>query len=163
MPVFGPEPQMDTALATELLQTLANPTAQRARLFDSRGRLVADSDWMADRVETKALPPAHARGEKDLMPGRAATRGVQRRALLQVSLDEGRARALELFHFQRVGRGARQRPYRLARLLQLPTNLTTQRARSADDEIHASANEAQSGSRRARTRSRTDASSGSSR
>lgn len=55
--VGEPEPQMDTVLATELLQTLSNPKAQRARLFDARGRLVADSDWMTDEVETRALPP----------------------------------------------------------------------------------------------------------
>ncbi|MBU1379122.1 MAG: sensor histidine kinase [Alphaproteobacteria bacterium] len=61
--VGEPEPQMDAALATELLQTLSNPKAQRARLFDSRGRLVADSDWMADEVVRRALPPARARDE----------------------------------------------------------------------------------------------------
>ncbi|HEX7943776.1 MAG TPA: stimulus-sensing domain-containing protein, partial [Phenylobacterium sp.] len=82
--VGEPEPQMDTALATELLQTLANPTAQRARLFDNQGRLVADSDWMADRVEQRALPPAKARGDKDLMPHRAPpTQGEAARALAQ--------------------------------------------------------------------------------
>lgn len=56
--VGEPEPAMDAALATELLQTLSNPRAQRARLFDSQGRLVADSDWMADAVERRELPPA---------------------------------------------------------------------------------------------------------
>ena len=56
--VGEPEPQMDTLLATELLQTLSNPKAQRARLFDARGRLVADSEWMTDKVEARALPPA---------------------------------------------------------------------------------------------------------
>jgi two-component system sensor histidine kinase ChvG len=61
--VGEPEPQMDAALATELLQTLSNPRAQRARLFDSRGRLVADSDWMADEVESRELPPARRRDE----------------------------------------------------------------------------------------------------
>lgn len=60
--VGEPEPQMDTTLAVELLQTLSNPRAQRARLFDARGRLVADSDWMADQVESRALPPARVRG-----------------------------------------------------------------------------------------------------
>ncbi|MFN9848283.1 MAG: stimulus-sensing domain-containing protein [Alphaproteobacteria bacterium] len=59
--VGEPEPQMDAALATELLQTLSNPRAQRARLFDARGRLVADSDWMTDEVETRSLPPAKDR------------------------------------------------------------------------------------------------------
>jgi two-component system sensor histidine kinase ChvG len=61
--VGEPQPQMDAALATELLQTLSNPKAQRARLFDSHGRLVADSDWIADEVESRALPPAHERDE----------------------------------------------------------------------------------------------------
>ena len=59
--VGEPEPQMDAALATELLQTLSNPKAQRARLFDARGRLVADSDWMTDEVESRSLPPAKDR------------------------------------------------------------------------------------------------------
>ena len=59
--VGEPEPQMDAALATELLQTLSNPRAQRARLFDARGRLVADSDWMTDEVESRSLPPAKDR------------------------------------------------------------------------------------------------------
>ncbi len=63
--VGEPEPQMDAALATELLQTLSNPKAQRARLFDSKGRLVADSDWMADEVERRELPPARSRDTGD--------------------------------------------------------------------------------------------------
>ena len=84
--VGEPEPQMDTALATELLQTLSNPTAQRARLFDSHGRLVGDSDWMADRVERKALPPARARGERDLMPRRAGPTARQVQRALEVEV-----------------------------------------------------------------------------
>lgn len=63
--VGEPTPQMDTALATELLQTLSNPKAQRARLFDSTGRLVADSEWMADDVEQRRLPPARQPGEME--------------------------------------------------------------------------------------------------
>ncbi len=70
--VGEPEPAMDAALATELLQTLSNPRAQRARLFDSQGRLVADSDWMADAVERRELPPARGSKSEDrgfsLMP-----------------------------------------------------------------------------------------------
>jgi len=61
--VGEPKPQMDTVLARELLQTLSSPKAQRARLFDARGRLVADSDWMTDEVEAHDLPPV--RGWKD--------------------------------------------------------------------------------------------------
>ncbi|WP_293676044.1 stimulus-sensing domain-containing protein [uncultured Phenylobacterium sp.] len=95
-----PEPQMDTALATELLQTLSNPTAQRARLFDSRGRLVADSNWMADRVDIKELPPARARGEKDPAPNRDAR--SQREA--QKALTQEVAAALQGRHLAKMRR-----------------------------------------------------------
>jgi two-component system sensor histidine kinase ChvG len=90
--VGEPEPEMDAALATELLQTLSNPRAQRARLFDSRGRLVADSDWMADEVESRTLPPAHARDEParrfSLLPRAAlpTSREVQQQLAREVAV-----------------------------------------------------------------------------
>jgi len=59
--VGEPQPMMDPIYAGEILQMLANPKTQRARLFDSQGRVVADSEWVADRVEWKVLPPARAR------------------------------------------------------------------------------------------------------
>lgn len=62
--VGEPEPAMDPASASQILQILANPKTQRARLFDRNGRLIADSDWVADRVELKVLPPARPRDEK---------------------------------------------------------------------------------------------------
>jgi two-component system sensor histidine kinase ChvG len=61
--VGEPQPMMDATYAGELLQMLANPKTQRARLFDAQGRVVADSDWVTDRVEWKVLPPARARGD----------------------------------------------------------------------------------------------------
>jgi two-component system sensor histidine kinase ChvG len=64
--VGEPEPAMDAGLAAEVLQTLSNPRAQRARLFDSRGRLVADSALIADRVERRELPPARSRDDRGL-------------------------------------------------------------------------------------------------
>ena len=63
--VGEPTPAMDADYAGRVLQLLANPKAQRARLFDAQGRLVADSDWVADRVEWRQLPPARARDDKD--------------------------------------------------------------------------------------------------
>jgi two-component system sensor histidine kinase ChvG len=90
--VGEPEPKMDATLATELLQTLSNPRAQRARLFDSHGRLVADSDWMADEVESRSLPPAHARDETSprfsLIPHAAlpTSREVQQQLAREVGL-----------------------------------------------------------------------------
>lgn len=71
--VGEPAPQMDAALAAELLQTLSNPKAQRARLFDHEGRLVADSEWMADRVDRRVLAPvegARPGGLRSLLPHR---------------------------------------------------------------------------------------------
>ena len=59
--VGEPIPAMDAAYASQILQLLSNPRTQRARLFDSKGRLIADSYWVADRVEWKVLPPARAR------------------------------------------------------------------------------------------------------
>jgi two-component system, OmpR family, sensor histidine kinase ChvG len=59
--VGEPEPMLDAAAASEILQILSNPRSQRARLFDAQGRLIADSYWVADRVEWRALPPARPR------------------------------------------------------------------------------------------------------
>ena len=63
--VGEPTPAMDPAYASQVLQLLANPKAQRARLFDAGGKLIADSDWVADRVEWRVLPPAKPRGGQD--------------------------------------------------------------------------------------------------
>jgi two-component system sensor histidine kinase ChvG len=59
----SPEPMLEQQRATDLLQALFIPRSQRARLFDSHGRLIADSYLIADRVEVRPLPPAHKRGE----------------------------------------------------------------------------------------------------
>jgi len=61
--VGDPQPTMDPAYASQILQLLSNPRTQRARLFDKSGRLIADSYWVADRVEWKVLPPARPRDE----------------------------------------------------------------------------------------------------
>lgn len=56
--VGEPTPELDAQAASEILQMLSNPRSQRARLFDAQGNLIADSYWVADRVEWKVLPPA---------------------------------------------------------------------------------------------------------
>ncbi|MET0274247.1 MAG: stimulus-sensing domain-containing protein [Phenylobacterium sp.] len=61
--VGEPEPAMDAAYASQILQLLANPKSQRARLFDAHGRVLADSDQIADRVERRDLPPAKSRDD----------------------------------------------------------------------------------------------------
>ncbi|WP_414692352.1 stimulus-sensing domain-containing protein [Phenylobacterium sp.] len=73
--VGEPFPQMDPTNAGVVLQMLANPKTQRARLFDPSGRPVADSALVADRVEEKALPPARKRGETPMSLGLGPRRG----------------------------------------------------------------------------------------
>jgi len=83
--VGEPFPQMDPANASVVLQMLANPKTQRARLFDPSGRSIADSALVADRVEEKALPPARKRGETpmslSLRPHRASAVAEAQKAL----------------------------------------------------------------------------------
>ncbi len=103
-----PDPAMDAALAAEILQTLSNPQAQRARLFDASGRLVADSDLLADRVETRDLPPARARDERlrlDILPKSDPPTAVEARSALAAEVR----RALSGRHVAGVRRGGRDR------------------------------------------------------
>src|SRR6185312_392928 len=84
-----PEPAMDEVMASQLLQVLSIPTSQRVRLFDRNGRLIFDSDLVADKVQRSALPPARKRGEKpfrlpQLLPIEPeAKREAEARAALQ--------------------------------------------------------------------------------
>ena len=66
--VGEPLPALDPNYAGVALQLLANPKTQRARLFDPAGRVIADSELVADRVEQRALPPARRRGAGGLLP-----------------------------------------------------------------------------------------------
>jgi two-component system sensor histidine kinase ChvG len=58
-----PQPMMNSSVGSQMLQMLANPKTQRARLMDAEGRVIADSEWVADRVRWRVLPPARKRGE----------------------------------------------------------------------------------------------------
>jgi two-component system sensor histidine kinase ChvG len=91
--VGEPAPQLDAVAASEILQILSNPRSQRARLFDAKGNLIADSYWVADRVEWKVLPPAKPRSgdgglSLDLPMGRPPpppAPAAQRALMLEVS------------------------------------------------------------------------------
>jgi two-component system sensor histidine kinase ChvG len=61
--VGEPTPALKAAEASDFLQLLFIPRSQRARLFDGQGALIADSYIVADRVESKVLPPARRPGE----------------------------------------------------------------------------------------------------
>lgn len=58
-----PVPMLEATRAADTLQLLFIPRSQRARLFDAKGDLIADSYVIADRVEWKPLPPARKPGE----------------------------------------------------------------------------------------------------
>ncbi len=53
-----PEPAMDADAAREILELLAIPRTEHARLYDAHGRLIADTDVIADKVIERPLPPA---------------------------------------------------------------------------------------------------------
>ncbi len=90
--VGEPTPELDPQAASEILQMLSNPRSQRARLFDAKGNLIADSYWVADRVEWKVLPPARPRDagglSLDLKMGRPpppVAPAAQRALMMEVS------------------------------------------------------------------------------
>lgn len=61
--VGDPEPRLAPDQASDILQSLFIPRSQRARLFDAQGNQLADSYVVADRVESRALPPARKPGQ----------------------------------------------------------------------------------------------------
>jgi two-component system sensor histidine kinase ChvG len=65
----SPEPRLDSARASDIIQFLFIPSSQRARLFDVRGNMLADTYLLGDRVEWRRLPPAKKRGAITLQWG----------------------------------------------------------------------------------------------
>ncbi len=57
-----PEPAMDPDAARQILELLAIPRTERARLYDAHDRLIADTDVIADKVIERPLPPAAKAG-----------------------------------------------------------------------------------------------------
>ena len=81
-----PEPELDPDLARKTIDLLFIPHAQRARVFDAHGALVADSYVLGDRVEFKPLPPVRRPGEvrlQDLLQDKDA----QPQAIAKARLD----------------------------------------------------------------------------
>ncbi|MDP1739236.1 MAG: stimulus-sensing domain-containing protein [Caulobacter sp.] len=87
--VGEPEPALQADRAAVVLQVLHLPSSQRVRLFDKDGRLIADSYFVADRVDWKPLPPARKPGQA---PPRAERNPTAERAAreLETELDAAR-------------------------------------------------------------------------
>lgn len=56
-----PEPRMNAEQAVTILALLGLPRSERARLYDSKGKLIADTDLIADKVIQRKLGPARPR------------------------------------------------------------------------------------------------------
>ncbi len=97
--VGEPEPALDAEHASTILQLLNIPRSERARLYDGAGRLVADTDVIADNVLQRPLPPARPRG------GLGAWWGLQRE-----HRAEARAWRAHLAERREIGRALTGRP-----------------------------------------------------
>jgi two-component system sensor histidine kinase ChvG len=58
-----PRPEMSTDEARQILQLLAVPRSERIRLYDGQGRLIADTDVIADKVMERPVGPALRPGQ----------------------------------------------------------------------------------------------------
>lgn len=56
-----PEPRMNAEQAVTILALLGLPRSERARLYDGKGKLIADTDLIADKVIQRNLGPARPR------------------------------------------------------------------------------------------------------
>ena len=72
--VGDPEPAIDTERASTILQLLNIPRSERARLYDDHGRLIADTDVIADKVLSAPLPPVRPRSGPGAWWGRLRER-----------------------------------------------------------------------------------------
>jgi two-component system sensor histidine kinase ChvG len=79
--VGEPVPALQPERAAQLLQLLHLPRDARVRLFDKDGRMIADSYFVADRVEWAPLPPARKPGQKAKPKGPSRTELRAARAL----------------------------------------------------------------------------------
>ncbi|MDP1631055.1 MAG: stimulus-sensing domain-containing protein [Caulobacter sp.] len=103
--VGEPEPALQPERAARLLQLLHLPRSQRVRLFDKHGELIADSYFVADRVDWKPLPPARKPGQK---ASAASPSKIDQRAARALKAELDAALRGEPVKGRRVGEGGVQ-------------------------------------------------------
>ena len=79
--VGDPQPALDAEHASTILQLLNIPSTERARLYASDGRLIADTDVIADKVLAAPLPAARPRLGPGAWWGRMRARMAERRGV----------------------------------------------------------------------------------
>ncbi len=90
-----PEPTLDADAAREILELLAIPRTERARLYDAHGKIIADTDVIADKVIERALPPASKPGGAPIIwPWSPMFHRAEREARAHVAEQAEVARAL---------------------------------------------------------------------
>jgi len=108
--VGEPDPTLDADAATNVLQSLQIPPAQRVRLFDAKGALLTDSYMVADRVEASALPPARKPGDwamRSRLFGDSG-RGMPKRAARALAAEVASALTGQITDDMRVTPGGRR-------------------------------------------------------
>jgi two-component system sensor histidine kinase ChvG len=81
-----PTPTLEPDRARDVLRLLFIPGSQRARLFNAEGVQIADSEQIADRVESHVLPPARKPGQL-VLPWNRAPAGADEAALEKARAD----------------------------------------------------------------------------
>ncbi len=82
-----PQPRLEADSAGAVLHTLAVPSSQRARLFDARGYLLADTWTLAGRIEARQLPATRQGGRLSLGMNRFAPSPAQRLTVARAGLS----------------------------------------------------------------------------
>ena len=91
-----PEPALDPDKARDTLQLLFIGAKQRARVFDAKGGLIADSDIITDKVDSSALPPARKPGQIQMpLPPMGEHNNPAAVAKAQAELDREIGQALQ--------------------------------------------------------------------
>jgi two-component system sensor histidine kinase ChvG len=97
-----PTPAMNGEEAREILELLAIPRTERARLYDAQGKLIADTDVIADKVIERPLPPAAPRGAHIVWPWSQARREAAREARAHAAEQAEVKHALAGYHVAHV-------------------------------------------------------------
>ncbi|HEY2482979.1 MAG TPA: ATP-binding protein [Caulobacteraceae bacterium] len=103
-----PDPTLVADAAGSVVNVLSIPSSQRARLFDARGHLLADSFVVADRVDTSPLPPALRPGHV-ISPAKADARQARMaKARQDLSQEVNQALRGEVVRNVRTGEDGRR-------------------------------------------------------
>jgi two-component system sensor histidine kinase ChvG len=107
-----PEPSLDLARATDIVQALFLAKNQRIRLFDKDGQVLIDSYVLAGQIEQHTLPPARKPGQHEFRwpwqkprETQEAARHVRALADLQAEIHTAAARGETVAQVRRADSG----------------------------------------------------------